>query len=124
MTPPQADLAIPTLPARDMPATLDFYRQLGFDAEVVSPDGAYAIADRGSLELHFFAHPLLQPEQSAFGAYLRVQDVDALYLAWAEVGLPTQGIPRLMPLEDKPWGMREFALIDLDGSLLRVGQEI
>jgi hypothetical protein len=27
-------------------------------------------------------------------------------------------------LEDKPWGLREFALIDLDGNLLRIGQII
>ncbi|EJH4818460.1 GNAT family N-acetyltransferase, partial [Pseudomonas aeruginosa] len=27
-------------------------------------------------------------------------------------------------LEDQPWGMREFALVDPDGNLLRVGQEL
>jgi hypothetical protein len=27
-------------------------------------------------------------------------------------------------VEDKPWGLREFALIDLDGNLLRIGQII
>jgi hypothetical protein len=25
-------------------------------------------------------------------------------------------------LEDKPWGLREFAVIDPDGNLLRIGQ--
>jgi hypothetical protein len=27
-------------------------------------------------------------------------------------------------LEDKPWGLREFAIVDPDGNLLRVGQII
>jgi hypothetical protein len=27
-------------------------------------------------------------------------------------------------IEDKPWGMREFAVVDEDGNLLRVGQEL
>ncbi len=27
-------------------------------------------------------------------------------------------------LEDKPWGMREFAVVDEDGNLLRIGQAI
>jgi hypothetical protein len=27
-------------------------------------------------------------------------------------------------LEDKPWGLREFALVDPDGNLIRVGQII
>lgn len=118
------DRAIPQLPARSMERTLAFYRRLGFDGEIVSPTGDYAIADRGSLELHFFLHEQLDPRDSAFGAYLRVQDVASLYREWAALGLPTSGVPRLMALEDKPWGMREFALIDEDGSLIRVGQEL
>jgi hypothetical protein len=27
-------------------------------------------------------------------------------------------------LEDKPWGLREFAVVDPDGNLLRIGQVI
>jgi len=27
-------------------------------------------------------------------------------------------------LEDKPWGLREFAVIDPDGNLIRIGQVI
>jgi hypothetical protein len=27
-------------------------------------------------------------------------------------------------LEDKPWGLREFAVVDLDGNQLRIGQVI
>jgi hypothetical protein len=27
-------------------------------------------------------------------------------------------------IEDKPWGLREFAVIDPDGNLLRIGQII
>lgn len=118
------DRAIPQLPARSMERTLAFYRRLGFDGEIVSPTGDYAIADRGTLELHFFLYEDLDPRGSAFGAYWRVQDVDSLYREFAALGLPISGIPRLMALEDKPWGMREFALIDEDGSLIRVGQEL
>jgi hypothetical protein len=27
-------------------------------------------------------------------------------------------------LEDKPWGLREFAVVDPDGNLIRIGQVI
>jgi hypothetical protein len=37
-------------------------------------------------------------------------------------GLPKRGIPRMDAIENKPWGMREFAVFDEDGNLLRVGQ--
>lgn len=116
------DIAIPQLPARSMERTLAFYRRLGFDTEIVSPNGDYAIADRGSLEIHFFAHYPLVPAESAFGCYLRVSDVDALHADFAKAGLPDAGIPRITAIEDKPWGMREFAVVDEDGSLIRIGQ--
>jgi uncharacterized glyoxalase superfamily protein PhnB len=29
-----------------------------------------------------------------------------------------------MPLAERPWGMREFAVIDPNGSLLRIGAPI
>ena len=116
------DIAIPQLPARVMERTLAFYRKLGFETEVVSPAGDYAIADRGRLEIHFFLHSRLVPAESAFGCYLRVKAVDALHAEFAKAGLPAAGIPRLTAVEDKPWGMREFALVDENGSLIRVGQ--
>jgi catechol 2,3-dioxygenase-like lactoylglutathione lyase family enzyme len=117
------DMAIPILPSRSLRETLVFYGRLGFDGEIMGSDD-YAILTRGPLELHFFAHPTLRPEDSWAGCYLRVADVDAMYLAFAEAALPRQGIPRMDGVENKPWGMREFAVVDADGNLLRVGQEI
>lgn len=117
------NLAIPILPARSMEATVAFYRRLGFDVRVASPTGDYAIAVRGTLEVHFFLHKALVPRESAFGCYFRVHDVDTLFEAFAAIGLPHDGIPRLTPPEDKPWGMREFALVDENGTLIRIGQE-
>jgi hypothetical protein len=38
--------------------------------------------------------------------------------------LPRKGIPRQDVLEDKPWGMREFAIVDPNGNLLRIGQTL
>jgi uncharacterized glyoxalase superfamily protein PhnB len=117
------DIAIPQLPSRSIRKTLAFYERLGFVGQAV-PGHAYAIVERGELELHFFLHETLRPENSAFSCYLRVQDVEAIHQAFSAARLPAQGIPRMEPLENKPWGMREFAVIDEDGTLIRVGQEI
>jgi catechol 2,3-dioxygenase-like lactoylglutathione lyase family enzyme len=124
MTPTRDDIAIPTLPSRSLPATLAFYARLGFGGEVMGAADDYAILTRGTLELHFFRHATLNPAESWAGCYLRVGDVDSLYLALRAAGLPGRGIPRMDTLEDKPWGMREFAIVDEDGNLLRIGQEI
>jgi catechol 2,3-dioxygenase-like lactoylglutathione lyase family enzyme len=117
------DVAIPQLPSRSIEKTLAFYARLGFEGEAF-PGYEYAIVERGSVEIHFFLHETLRPEESAFSCYLRVQDVDAVYKAFSVANLPRKGIPRMEPLENKPWGMREFAVIDEDGSLIRVGQEL
>ena len=80
--------------------------------------------DRGTLEIHFFTHDTLLPEESSAGCYLRVADVHGLHQAFAAAQLPGKGIPRMDAPEDKPWGMREFAVVDPDGNLLRIGQKL
>ena len=116
------DLAIPILPSRSLPGTLSFYGRLGFEGEILGAGDAYAILTRGDLEIHFFLHTELVPSESWASCYLRVADVEPLYKAFLAAGLPLRGIPRMDAIENKPWGMREFAVVDEDGNLLRVGQ--
>ena len=78
----------------------------------------------GAVEIHFFTHEKLVPGESSAGCYIRVLDVEKIYRECSLSQLPTKGIPRMEPLENKPWGLREFAIIDLDGNLVRIGQVI
>ena len=55
------DLAIPTLPCRSTEAISRFYRALGFEGGPHHFNPDYAILRRGTVELHFFAHPELVP---------------------------------------------------------------
>ncbi len=116
------DRAIPILPSRSLPGTVAFYGRLGFRGDSPGAGSAYAILTRGDLEIHFILHTELVPAESWAGCYLRVADVEPLYEAFLEAGLPLQGIPRMDIIEDKPWGLREFAIVDEDGNLLRIGQ--
>jgi catechol 2,3-dioxygenase-like lactoylglutathione lyase family enzyme len=115
----------PILPSRDLDATAAFYGRLGFAvAGRYPPPGDYLILRGHGLELHFFAFPEHDPARSYAGAYVRLADVDGLYARFAAAALPQSGIPRLVPPEDKPWGMRELALVDPDGSLIRAGTRL
>ena len=118
------DLAIPILPSRAIDNTVAFYARLGFEGGAHASDAGYAILRRGAVELHFFTHRELVPAESSAGCYIRVGDVESIYKAFSAAQLPPRGIPRIDALEDKPWGLREFALVDPDGNLLRVGQVI
>jgi hypothetical protein len=125
--------AIPNLPARDLDATAAMFGRIGF--AVTGRWDGYGILERDDVELHFFAKPDLDPATTAGMAYVRVVDVDALYAEVRAAGfevLPVDvqherwdrgaSLERITALEDKPWGLREFALLDIDNNLLRIGQ--
>lgn len=108
--------AHPILPAQDLDATEAFYRQIGFLSQ--GRYGDYMILRRDSIELHFW----LSPDRAlaeASSCYIRTHDVDRLHAA---LGEPPG--TRITAPQDRPWGMREFYLMDPNGILLRIGQLI
>ncbi|WP_353943458.1 VOC family protein [Streptomyces sp. HUAS MG91] len=117
----------PIMPSRALPLTVDFYAALGFTATTHLPDDGYLILVRDDAELHFFHAPRTDPLTTAHGAYLRLDGgahlADALYEEWRATGLSADpyATPRLVEPDDTVYGMREFALVDPDGNLLRVG---
>ena len=115
------DIAIPVLPSRSLNDTLAFYRRLGFVGEIHA-HGNYAVVTRGTVELHFFTARELVPSESSAMCYIRVADAEDIYREFSSAVSSRRGIPRVDALEDKPWGMREFAVVDTDGNLVRIGQ--
>jgi catechol 2,3-dioxygenase-like lactoylglutathione lyase family enzyme len=113
------DRATANLPSRDLDRTEAFYKALGF--ETGFKDDGWMIMRRGAVEIEFFPHAELDPRTSCFSACFRVDDLDALYAAFSAAALPKEcwSIPRIDEPETKPWGMRMFHVVDLDGSLLR-----
>ncbi len=111
----------PILPARGLDETSTFFQRIGFKETVRWPEH-YMIMFRDNVELHFFPHPEIDPLTSHHMAYIRTEDVDGLTAEIAELGLPEEGIPCFHRAEDKPWEMREMAIIDPNGTLLRIGQ--
>lgn len=110
---------IPKLPFIDKQKTIDFYTTLGF--AITSDYGDYLIAVSGTLEIHFFFFPTLTPAQSDFMIYVRTTAIDALYesLQHRKIAIHPNG-----KLETKPWGQREFSVIDPNGTLLTFGAAV
>ncbi|TDK31250.1 bleomycin resistance protein [Rhizobium deserti] len=116
------DHATPNLPSRDFEATFQFYASLGFQARW--RDEGWMILTRGSIDLEFFLHPHLDPATSWFSCCLRLEDLDAFYATCLAENIPeaTQGVPRThKPVIDSN-GLRMGALIDPDGTLIRLIQ--
>ncbi len=121
---PEAD-TLPLFPSRDFEKTIAFYDRLGFGVQLHVPGaGGYLILVSGPMELHFFPYPEIDPTTSIVGAYVRSDDVDTLFDILSPEFLPTEGVELIKKIKDEPWGMREFYVIDEDGSILKFGQQI
>lgn len=118
------DIAIPILPCKSIDDTVAFYKILGFEAKIWGAPNHYAILTRDTVELHFFTQLDLDPANSSAGCYIRMQNVDDTHRAFLSANLSQVGIPRMDRIEDKPWGMREFAIVDPNGNLIRIGQAL
>ncbi|GGY14757.1 bleomycin resistance protein [Streptomyces djakartensis] len=120
---------IPILPCRTLQPVLDFYTAIGFDVtyQQRSPN-PYAVVERGGVELQFFAMRHYEPTASFSTCYVLTDDVDGLYAAFraglrsAYGRIPTRGLPRIGPLKDMSYGVRQFLMTDPGGNCVRVGQ--
>jgi catechol 2,3-dioxygenase-like lactoylglutathione lyase family enzyme len=105
---------------RNKAATRTYYtEQLGF-VEVGEYEH-YLIVERDGLQLHFFLFAELDPMTNDGQVYIRTNDVDALYRVFVARGV---AIHPNGDLQTKPWGQREFALLDPDHNLLTFGQAL
>lgn len=112
----------PKLPMRNKTITQAFYlEKLGF--HVLGSQGypEYLMVKKDAIELHFFRYPSLDPLQNYGQVYLRTDAIDHLYQYFLDrnVLIHPNG-----HLSTKPWGQREFSLLDPDHNLLTFGQEL
>lgn len=105
--------AVPIIPARATDALAGWYRdELGF--AVVHVEEAYGIVERDDVQVHFWGPSGIPPEESSAMIRIGVEGLDALHDRCAERGIvhPNGGLGR------RPWGLREFAVLDGDGNLV------
>lgn len=105
----------------DVSASVAWYRDvLGFEADSDGSEG-WASLRRDGIELMLSAFNAHEGDVAAAftgSLYLRCDDVD---LWWQRV---KDHAHACYPLEDFGYGMREFAIYDLNGFLLQFGQPI
>ncbi|PVM92727.1 bleomycin resistance protein [Caulobacter endophyticus] len=116
------DTATPNLPSRDFDVTSRFYGGFGFVE--TWRDAGWMILKRGDLILEFFLFPDFDPAGSAFGSCLRMQDIAPLFEAILAAGVPerSEGRPSAQRPKLENWGGLVGAMVDPDGSLIRLVQ--
>lgn len=112
----------PKLPMRDKAATKDYYiNKLGFQRFGDGEFDDYLMVVKDNIEIHFFLYKDLNPKENYGQVYIRTNDIDKLYQTFLDqnISIHPNGY-----LETKPWGQREFALLDPDNNLLTFGESI
>lgn len=101
---------VPELPVVDVERAQQYYRNaLGFQIGWLQPDKEIGAVMRGSISIFF------RKRQAPFEPavhWIYAQDIEATY---AE--LQQSGATILDPLAEKPWGLRQFTVQDVDGNI-------
>ena len=103
---------------RDKALTKHYYvNGLGFEER--GDYGDYLLVGKDNIEIHFFEFKELDPKANYGQVYIRTSDIETLYQTFLDnkVEIHPNG-----HLEVKPWGQKEFALLDPDYNLLTFGQ--
>lgn len=112
---------IPKLPSRNLKTTQSFYEEkLGF-SKVGGDYPDYLMMMKENIEIHFFLFTDLNPKENYGMCYLRVSDIETLYEELKNRHTP---FPSTGHLKAKPWGQKEFAILDPDTNLLTFGEGI
>ena len=113
--------AVPEIPVKDVEKAAGYYCDvLGFHFDWGNDQGGIGGISQGECRL-FLTNASFREQYGATGSvvvWLNLHskgEVDELYQRWKDAGARILAEP-----EDKPWRLREFRVMDLDGNHLRV----
>lgn len=107
---------------RNKNVTRDFYlNKLGFTIFGSADYDDYLMLTKDRIQIHFFGFKELDPKENYGQVYIRTENIDKFYqsLVDKKTSIHSNG-----PLEVKPWGQKEFSVLDPDNNLLTFGQPL
>jgi hypothetical protein len=111
----------PKLPMRNKTATKKYYiENMGFEEFGNTDYNGYLMIQKDKIQIHFFEFKELD-KQNYGQVYIRTDNIENLYHSFIEKGI---NIHPAGKLEIKPWGQKEFAILDPDNNLLTFGQNV
>lgn len=112
----------PKLPMLNKAFTKAYYIDLlGFENVGSSNYDGYLMVKKDQIEIHFFEFKELDLKENYGQVYIRTNDIEGLYQNFLErnISIHPNG-----PLETKPWGQKEFSLLDPNNNLITFGQSL
>lgn len=112
----------PKLPMRNKAATREYYlNKLGFSEFGRADYDGYLMVQKDNIQIHFFEFKEIDPNENYGQAYIRTDNIEE----WYQLALDNNlNMPEAGRLHIKPWGQKEFAVLDPDNNLLTFGQNM
>jgi len=117
----------PHLPVKNLRETLDYYRdRLGFYDEWTEPNHEGKLTDggcrRNTMRVLFgedpeFVNTILSYGKSRLALMWFVENIEEIYAEYQAVGIEIAD-----ELRSHPYGLREFAFVDINGYYVRVAE--
>ena len=112
----------PKLPMRDKKVTREFYtKRLGFKEFGRADFDGYLMMEKDQIQIHFFEFNELDPKENYGQVYIRTDNINEFYKSVLEKRTEIHPNGKL---EIKPWGQKEFSILDPDSNLLTFGQSV
>ena len=112
----------PKLPMRDKAKTREYYvDKLGFEQLGKADYDEYLMVKKDNIQIHFFEFKDLDPKDNYGQVYIRTDQIDKLYQSMLDKKL---SIHPNGHLQTKPWGQKEFSMLDPDSNLLTFGESM
>ena len=109
------------VPSSDFARCKQFYQELGFELAWSSDDLAYLRNGASSFLLQRFYN---KEHADNFMMHLLVEDADAWWRHVQARGIAAKYDVKAEAPEDRPWGLRDFVLVDPTSVLWRIGHSI
>jgi hypothetical protein len=112
----------PKLPMRNKAITKEYYiSKLGFQESGNADYEGYLMMQKDNIQIHFFEFKELDPKENYGQAYIRTDEIEKLFQFFLD---KKTEIHPAGHLQAKPWGQKEFSLLDPDNNLLTFGQSV
>ncbi|WP_236032922.1 bleomycin resistance protein [Algoriphagus pacificus] len=107
---------------RNKKVTREFYSyRLGFKEFGHADFEGYLMMEKDQIQIHFFEFKELDPNENYGQVYIRTDNIEEFYKSLLEKQIEIHPNGKL---EIKPWGQKEFSILDPDKNLLTFGQNL
>jgi hypothetical protein len=94
---------------------------LGFNEFGSADFDGYLMLEKDNIQIHFFEFNELNPKENYGQVYIRTNEINEIFQSFLDKKVIIHPAGHL---QIKPWGQKEFSILDPDNNLLTFGESL